>query len=217
MEQKEQIIKKIETSILEYDEDMAMEAAEAVLQAGIAPMEAITAMGDALTVLGEKLATMEVFLPEVLMASDAFNVAMKVLEPELKKQAVQGEARNKVIIGTVKGDVHTMGKDLVSTLFAVGGFDVKDLGVDVDPKVFIEEAEAMGADIIAVSSLMSTTMPNQKQVIDFLEAKGLREKYIVMIGGGPCTAEYAETIGADGFGKDAVEAVAVARQLLAQK
>jgi methanogenic corrinoid protein MtbC1 len=110
-----------------------------------------------------------------------------------------------------------MGKDLVSTLFAVGGFDVKDLGVDVDPKVFIEEAEAMGADIIAVSSLMSTTMPNQKQVIDFLEAKGLREKYIVMIGGGPCTAEYAETIGADGFGKDAVEAVAVARQLLAQK
>ena len=116
------------------------------------------------------------------------------------------QEKPKVVIGTVKGDVHAVGKDMVATMLTVGGFDVKDVGADVDSEVFITAAEEFGAQIIGLSALMSTTMPSQKEVIDFLEAKGLRNKYKVLVGGGPVTPQWAEQIGADGFSKDAVDA-----------
>lgn len=212
-------IQELKNAVLQFDEDIAVKAAEKVVKEGASPMDAINAMGDALKELGDLFQKMEVFLPEVLLATDAFKAGLKVLEPELAK-TVSADAlgkKVKVVIGTVKGDVHAVGKDMVATMMTVGGFDVKDLGVDVDSEFFIKEAEAMGADIIGLSALMSTTMPSQKEVIDFLKAKGLRDKFIVMVGGGPTTPQWAEAIGADGFSKDAVEAVEVAKKLVANK
>lgn len=212
-------IQELKNAVLQFDEDSAVKAAEKVIKEGASPMDGINAMGDALKELGDLFQKMEVFLPEVLLATDAFKAGLKVLEPELAK-TVNADAigkKVKVVIGTVKGDVHAVGKDMVATMMTVGGFDVKDLGVDVDSEFFIKEAEAMGADIIGLSALMSTTMPSQKEVIDFLKAKGLRDKFIVMVGGGPTTPQWAEAIGADGFSKDAVEAVEVAKKLVAKK
>lgn len=174
-------------------------------------------MGDALNEIGEKFQTMEVFLPEVLMASAALKAAMALFEVELLKNTQESNnsaERPKVIIGTVKGDVHTVGKDMVTTMLTVGGFDVKDLGVDVPSAEFILQAESFGAQIIGLSALMSTSMPHQREVIEFLKAKNLRHKYKVMVGGGPVSRQWAEKIGADGFSKDAVEAVAMAKKLL---
>lgn len=212
-------IQELKNAVLQFDEDIAVKAAEKVVKEGASPMDAINAMGDALKELGDLFQKMEVFLPEVLLATDAFKAGLKVLEPELAKTVSADSLgkKVKVVIGTVKGDVHAVGKDMVATMMTVGGFDVKDLGVDVDSEFFIKEAEAMGADIIGLSALMSTTMPSQKEVIDFLKAKGLRDKFIVMVGGGPTTPQWAEAIGADGFSKDAVEAVEVAKKLVANR
>ena len=199
-------IEELKNAILDFDED----AAEKIIKEGVSPMDAIDAMGDALKVLGDKFQIMEVFLPEILLATDAFKAGLKVLEPELMKTIDAGsfQEKPKVVIGTVKGDVHAVGKDMVATI------DVKDVGADVDSEVFITAAEEFGAQIIGLSALMSTTMPSQKEVIDFLEAKGLRNKYKVIVGGGPVTPQWAEQIGADGFSKDAVEAVELAKSLL---
>lgn len=198
-------IEELKNAILDFDEDAAVTAAEKIIKEGVSPMDAIDAMGDALKVLGDKFQIMEVFLPEILLATDAFKAGLKVLEPELMKTIDAGsfQEKPKVVIGTVKGDVHAVGKDMVATMLTVGGFDVKDVG-----------AEEFGAQIIGLSALMSTTMPSQKEVIDFLEAKGLRNKYKVIVGGGPVTPQWAEQIGADGFSKDAVEAVELAKSLL---
>ena len=193
-------IEELKNAILDFDEDAAVTAAEKIIKEGVSPMDAIDAMGDALKVL----------------ATDAFKAGLKVLEPELMKTIDAGsfQEKPKVVIGTVKGDVHAVGKDMVATMLTVGGFDVKDVGADVDSEVFITAAEEFGAQIIGLSALMSTTMPSQKEVIDFLEAKGLRNKYKVIVGGGPVTPQWAEQIGADGFSKDAVEAVELAKSLL---
>ena len=211
-------IQRLKQAILDFDEEQAVNAAKDILEAGLPPIDGVNAMGDALNELGVKFQAMEVFLPEVLLASDAFKAAMSLFEPELLKAAkgAGGQERPKIVIGTVKGDVHTVGKDMVTTMLTVAGFDVKDLGVDVDSATFITEAQAFGAKLIGLLALMSTTMPYQKEVIEFLEAKNLRGKFKVMIGGGPCSQQWADSIGADGFSKDAVEAVALAKRLLAE-
>lgn len=209
-------IEALKSAILDFDDEKAVQAAEKVVKDGASPLDAINAMGKALEELGDQFQKMEVFLPEVLLATDAFKAALKVLEPELAK-TVEGAAaadKPKVVIGTVKGDVHAVGKDMVATMLTVGGFDVKDVGADVDSEFFITAAEEFGAQIIGLSALMSTTMPNQGEVIQYLKAKGLRDKYKVMVGGGPCTPQWAEQIGADGWSKDAVEAVGLANRLL---
>ena len=132
-------------------------------------------------------------------------------------KAVDGAApakKIKAVIATVKGDVHAVGKDMVATMWTVAGFDVKNLGADVDSEYIVKAAEEFGADIIGLSALMSTTIPHQKEVIDFLEAKGLRSKYKVLVGGGSTTPQWAEQIGSDGFSKDAVEAVELAKKVM---
>ncbi|ATW23763.1 cobalamin B12-binding domain-containing protein [Candidatus Formimonas warabiya] len=212
---KEEVIQKMKDALFTFDENITLEAAQEVIQTGTDIIETISAMGDAMGELGEKFQTMEVFLPEVLLASKAFKAAMKLFEPELLKSGTVQADRPKIVIGSVKGDLHTVGKDMVTTMLTVGGFDVKDLGIDLDASTFINEAEAIGAKIIAVSALMSSTIAHQKEVIEFLKAKGVRDKFKVMVGGGPCTQNWADSIGADGYSKDAVGAVAVAKKLVA--
>lgn len=209
-------IDDLKKAVIDGDDDGAREYAAACIAAGVPAMDAVNVMGDALRELGVQFQNMEVFLPEVLLATDAFKAGLAVLEPELMK-AVDGAApakKIKAVIATVKGDVHAVGKDMVATMWTVAGFDVKNLGADVDSEYIVKAAEEFGADIIGLSALMSTTIPHQKEVIDFLEAKGIRSKYKVLVGGGSTTPQWAEQIGSDGFSKDAVEAVELAKKVM---
>ena len=212
-------IADLKAAVMAFDEEAAVKAAEKVVAGKENAVEAVNAMGDALTVLGEQFTKMEVFLPEILLATDAFKAALKVLEPELAKNVSAGgmKEKPKVVIATVKGDVHAVGKDMVATMLTVAGFDVKNLGADVDSEAIINAAEDAGANIIALSALMSTTIPYQKQVIEFLDAKGLRGKYKVIVGGGSTTPQWAEQIGSDGWSKDAIEAVGLAKKVMGIK
>jgi methylmalonyl-CoA mutase cobalamin-binding domain/chain len=142
---------------------------------------------------------------------------MEILEPEIAAQKKEVTTRGTIVMGTVKGDVHSIGKDIVVTMLRTGGFDVHDLGVDVSPLSFVEAAQKSRADIIALSSLMTTTMPGQKEVIEVLKEMGLRDQYCVIVGGGPANQQWADQIGADGYGETATDAVVLARDLRADR
>jgi len=153
----------------------------------------------------------------MLMAAEAFQDGMKLVEPKLTASGKKVEKSGNVIFGTVMTDIHELGKNIVITLMRTHGFEVHDLGANVSPTAFVERAETTGADIIAMSALMTTTMTYQKDVIDYLKEKGLRDKYIVLVGGGPVNAEWTEQIGADGTSDSAAGAVDIAERLIANK
>ena len=161
-------------------------------------------------VIGEKFKNNEVFVPEVLVAARAMNAGITVLEPKLAE--IGNEPVGRAVIGTVKGDLHDIGKNLVAMMLKGAGFEVHDLGVDVDADTFIQQAEETHADLICMSALLTTTMPNMKDVIDDLNSKGLRDKYIVMIGGAPINDAFAKQIGADYYTPDAATCAEVARK-----
>ena len=160
--------------------------------------------------VGEQFQRSEVYLPEMMMAADAWQEGMELLAPLLAAQGRGGQAKARVVLGSVKGDVHSLGKNIVATMLQTAGFDVIDVGCDVPAAGFVEAAEKARADIIALSALMTTTMAQQQDVIQYLEARGSRADYYVMVGGGPTTAGWAEEIGADGYGQTAADAVDLA-------
>ncbi len=166
-------------------------------------------------IIGEKFKNNEVFVPEVLVAARAMNAGLEVLEPKLIE--VGNEPLGKVVIGTVKGDLHDIGKNLVSMMLKGAGFEIYDIGIDVDTEAFIEKAEEVGADIICMSALLTTTMPNMKTVIDELNVRGLRDKYIVMVGGAPVNQSFCNQIGADIYTADAATAAEKARNAKLEK
>jgi corrinoid protein of di/trimethylamine methyltransferase len=155
--------------------------------------------------VGDKFSRLEIFLPEMMQCGEAMSSTMKILTPKILESGSGKDARKvgKVVLGTVKGDLHEIGKDIVKLMLEATGFEVNDLGYDVDSMTFIKEAEVMGADFIGASALMTTTMPHQKEIIDLLKDKGLRSKYKVVIGGAPTTQEWADKIGADLYCYDA--------------
>ena len=167
-----------------------------------------------MSVIGEKFKNNEVFVPEVLVAARAMNAGLAILEPKLAE--VGNVSVGKAVIGTVKGDLHDIGKNLVSMMLKGAGFEVVDLGVDVGAEQFVERAEEVGADIICISALLTTTMLNMKSTIDLLSEKGIRDKYIVMVGGAPVNDNFAKQIGADYYAADAATAATVAKQAIAQ-
>lgn len=168
-----------------------------------------------MTIIGAKFKNNEVFVPEVLVAARAMNAGLAILQPKLVE--VGNEAVGKAVIGTVKGDLHDIGKNLVAMMLKGAGFDVVDLGVDVDADTFIEKAEAENADVICMSALLTTTMTNMQSCIDKLNEKGLRDKYIVMVGGAPVNDSFAEKIGADYYTPDAASAAEVAKKAVLAK
>lgn len=174
-------------------------------------------MAPGMTEVGNKFSEGEVYLPELLMAAEAWEEAMKILRPKLVAAGADIERQGTVVIGTVQTDIHEIGKTIVANLLTPAGFDVYDVGCDASAAKFLDKAEEVGADIIAASAIMSTTVPYQKDIIDLLVSKGLRDKYMVMIGGGVVTQEWADKIGADGYGELASDAVEVAKQLVARK
>ncbi len=163
-------------------------------------------------IIGDKFKKNEVFVPEVLVAARAMNAGLSILEPELVK--VGNEPIGRVVIGTVKGDLHDIGKNIVSMMIKGAGFEIYDIGVDADADKFIDKAEEVGADIIAMSALLTTTMPAMKEVIDRLEERGLRDKYIVMVGGAPVNQSFADQIGADYYTEDATSAANKAKEIM---
>jgi corrinoid protein of di/trimethylamine methyltransferase len=216
--EKEQILENLAVAIVEGDEDKAVENAKAAMEAKLDPLETVeNGLSKGMDDIGEKFGKGEVFLPELLMAANAFKSAMEILKPELEAQQMQTAQQGTILIGTVKGDVHNIGKDIVSTVLETKGFNVVDIGVDNDTLSIIQEAEKADADVIALSCLMTTTMPAQREFIEVLEEMNLREKYFVVVGGGPVTQEWADEIKADGYGESAVEAPALVKELISKK
>ncbi len=200
-------------AILAGDLKMAVEVTEAALAEDVDVRELLTKhMIPAMDEVGRRFEANEYFVPELLISARAMKAALALLRPLLVERGIERAGR--VVIGTVKGDLHDIGKGLVASMMEGGGFDVIDLGVDVSPERFVAEARQNDADIIAVSALLTTTMTSMKAVIEALTAAGLRGRIKVLIGGAPVTQRYADSIGADGYSPNASAAVSLARRLL---
>jgi len=167
-----------------------------------------------LNVIGEQFEDEEIFLPELMQAALAFQAAMTILEPKIKEEGTAGEKKGVVVLGTVKGDLHSIGKNILKLLYETSGFEAHDLGIDVDLFSFINKAKEVDADIIAISALLTTTLVGQRDVIDALKDAGERDRYKVLVGGGATTREWAESIGADGWAATAYEAVTLSTSLV---
>jgi trimethylamine corrinoid protein len=212
---KNEILEKLKNAVIEGDDDKAREGANEALEADIDPLEAMQmGLAKGTDVIGERFERGEAYLPELIMAGETFKVAMEILDPEIKRQQRDVAPVGTIVMTTVKGDLHSIGKNIVATVLETNGFSVVDIGVDKGALQIIEEAQKASADAIGLSALMSTTMPAQKEVIDALRELDLRDEYRVIVGGGPVTQEWADEIGADGFGEDAVQAVELLKKLL---
>ena len=195
--------------------DQARELATQALAANVAPLTAIEeALNPAMQIVGDKYESGEYFIPDLVMAAEAMKGAMQVFEPVLVERQEQREVLGTVVIGTVEGDIHEIGKSLVATMLSAAGFQVYDLGVDVPASEFVKQVQETGANVVGLSALLTTTMRNQEAVIEALKEAGLRERVVVVIGGAPTSPDWAQTIGADGYAENANEAVGVVKQLL---
>lgn len=209
-----EMIEKLKETIREGAEKEARKTAEKFIESGGDPLTAISNVTEVMQEIGDKFSRFEIFLPEVILAADAVKEALTVLAANISEEKKQEIRRGKVVIGTVFGDIHDIGKNLVATMLQVAGFEVYDLGADVQSGKFVDEAEKVKADIIAMSSLITPSMIYQKDVIDQLQDMGARDRYRVMVGGAPVTPQWAEKISADGWGKYAEDAVEVAKLLM---
>ncbi len=212
-----ELFQEMAQSIIDGDSDVSTELARRAVDEGINPLEAISeGFVTGVNKVGEDFAKGDAFLPELVMAGEAMKAAVAVLEPELARRGTERTMLGKVILCTVEGDIHEIGKTLVGTMLSSAGFKVFDLGVDVPVMKVVEKAREVNADIVAMSALLTTTMVHQKDVIEALEDIGIRSKVKVMVGGAPVTREWVNQIGADGYSEDAIGAIKVAKQLLGQ-
>lgn len=202
-------------SIIDGDAELAEQLARLAIERGIDPLEAIN-QGFVIGVnqIGDQFSKGEAFLPELVMAGEAMKAAVTVLEPEMARQGTKRKMEGKVVLATIEGDIHDIGKTLVGTMLSAAGFEVYDLGVDVPITELAAKAREVDADIVAVSALLTTTMVRQRDLIEALEDMNLRPGLKVMVGGAPVTRQWAEEIGADGYSEDAVGAVAVAKRIM---
>jgi len=199
------------------EEAEAKRLARQAVDGGVPPNQIIEELTVGMRVVGDRFAAMEIFLVELLVAAQAMQSVMKEIEPDLKRSSTTIEKKGTIVIGTVKGDMHEIGKNIVISLLEVQGFEVHDLGVNVDALDFVRKAEAVNADIIGISALMTTTMPFQKDVIDILNAKGMRDKYHVILGGAPVTLEWVKKVGADSWGENAGKSVQILEKVMQER
>ena len=210
-----ELLAKITQSLVDGEPELTIELTRQSLEAGLEPMRIVReGLMAGMNVVGENFASGEFFLPDLIIAADGMQKAMALLEPELAKRQQAVESAGTVVIGTVKGDIHEIGKSLVATMLSANGFKVHDMGVDVKPEAFIAKVQETGAQILGLSALLTTTMVGQREVIQALASAGVRQQVKVIVGGAPVTRSWAEEIGADGYAEDAMSAVQVARQLM---
>ena len=204
----EQIYARMRKSIEDYDNDAAEAAAKEAVDAGIDLLEAVEkGFAEPIRAIGEAFDRMEIFLPQLMLGSDAMKAGMAVLEEAIKQSGGKLVSKGLVVIGTVEGDIHDIGKTVVAALIQANGYQIHDLGVEVPAGRFIESATTLNADIIGISALLSTTMLYQRDVIEMLNNKKVKDRFFVIVGGAPVTQHWADEIGADGYARDAYEAV----------
>lgn len=212
---KEELIKKLSDAVVDMEEDETVEISKQCVQNDINAYEAIDkGLANGMNRAGELYEEGEYYIPELLMCSDAMYAGLDVLKPHLKKD--ENEVKEKVVIGVVQGDTHDIGKNLVRIMMETEGFEVIDLGRDIPPIDFVEKAKEVGASIIVLSTLMTTTMDGMAEVVNILKEQGLKDKIKVMIGGGPISQSYADKIGADGYTTDASKAAKFAKDLISK-
>jgi len=205
-------------SVIGGEAEEAASLATQALGLGIPPLQSIdNGFVRGIRVVGDRFGAGEMFLPELVMSAEAMKAALAILEPELAKGTSARESQGEVLACTVQGDIHDIGKRIVCTMLSANGFRIVDLGVNVKVERFVEEIKQRRPDIVAMSALLTTTAPNQKKVINRMIEEGIRDEYIVMIGGAPTSRSWASQIGADGHGENASEAVRVAIELMARK
>jgi corrinoid protein of di/trimethylamine methyltransferase len=213
MDNKE-LFTKMEQSIINYDKDEAVQIAKMALEKGIDPTAAINeGFVKGIQTVGDLFGREEIYLPELVMGAEAMTAATDILEEAIRKSGGKAKYLAKGIAGTVEGDIHAIGINLVTTFLIANGFDITFLGVDIPPSLFVEKAKELKPDLILLSALLTTTMPNQKEVIDSLKGAGIRKTVKVIVGGAPVSQDWADQIGADGYGQNASAAVEVAKKL----
>ena len=214
----EELYKQMAQSIIEGEKETAVELAQKSIEIGMPPLDAITkGFVVGVNYIGDLFGKGEAFLPELVMSGEAMKAAVLVLEPELVKLGEAREMLGRVVLATVEGDIHEIGKTLVATMLSASGFEVVDLGVDQPAEKIIGKALEINANIIGMSALLTTTMVRQREVIDELDKEGLRPRIKVMVGGAPITRDWAEKIKADGTSEDAIGAVQLAKKLVGKE
>ena len=213
--QRDELFEAMARSIIEGEAEVAADLAQQAVATGLDPLEAIDhGFVPGIDHVGHEFALENMFLPELVLAGEAMKAAIAVLEPEMARTGAEREIHGTVVLAAAPGDIHDIGKSLVGTMLSASGFRVFDLGVDVPVPTVVEKVREVEADIVGVSALLTTTMFGQRDVVDALVEAGLRDRVKVMVGGAPCTPEWAAEIGADGFGEDAARAVSLARELV---
>jgi corrinoid protein of di/trimethylamine methyltransferase len=211
------ILEEIISATVDGDEEKSVALARQAMADGMEPFEVIqNGYARGMKIVGEKFATLEYFLPEVMLSADAMTAAIEVLKPYFKDRGKQ-DSRGTIVIATIQGDMHDLGKNIVKIMLEADGFVVHDLGANVPVRDLIDKAEAVQADIIAASAILTTTMAHMPDISSILDELGMRDRYMIMLGGAPVIPQWAREVGADGYGEDASEAVAVARRLMHKK
>jgi corrinoid protein of di/trimethylamine methyltransferase len=211
---KNELITQLITAIIDGEPEQVVEFTKQALAAGLEPITIIDeGLIPGMDIVGDKFASGEYFLPNLIISANGMQEAMKLLEPELRSRQQVLKSAGKVVIGTVQGDIHEIGKSLVATMLSANGFQVFDLGVDVPVETSIDKVRETCANLLGLSALLTTTMVVQREIISTLKLAGLRERVKVMVGGAPVTHSWADEIGADGYAEDAIGAVALAKRL----
>ncbi len=209
-----EILQKLKQSVLAYDQKAAVDWARKAVEVSIDPVQAFDVLTEAIREIGEGFGKGDLFLPDMVGAADAMKAATPILEAAIERSGAKRESVGTVVLGTVYGDIHDIGKAMVATLMTAQGFKVVDLGVNITADQFLAAVRESQPQILAMSSLLTTTAPEMKKVIEKLESEGLRKKLKVMVGGGAITDAFAAGIGADGYDPTAVGGAALARRLV---
>jgi trimethylamine corrinoid protein len=214
--QEQDILDRLRSSIVSGDEEVVRLATQEAINNSIDPVEIVEkGLIQGITEIGARFERMEAYLTDMMMSADAMKAGMSIVLATIPREKIR--RRGTVVLGTVKGDIHEIGKNILSALLTAAGLDVLDVGCDVSASVFADKAEEVSAIIIGASALMTTTLPGQKDIADYLNSAGKRGKYSLLVGGGPTTAEWAEEIGADGYAETATDGVKLALRQLEQR
>lgn len=216
MASKDELLEKAYNALVEVDEDQTAEAVKEWLSNDFDPVELLNKLADGLTEVGNKFEKMEYYLPQVMIAADMMDAATKDLSAKIAEKGGASATKGTVVIGTIEGDIHDLGKNIVAGMLRAGGFEVVDLGRDVPVATMVQTAKDRNAEIIAASALMSTTMPYLGDIVKMLEGLGIRDNHKVMVGGAPVSQNYSDNINADAYALNAHEAVEAAKKLVSK-